>query len=193
MNQLKKTNTLIYAGLFSCIAYILMYISFPIPLMPPFLKVDLSGVISIIATIMLGPINAILITAVKDILQGIFNTTTAGIGELADFLMISSFCIVFYLLYNSKNIKIHKSLQFSISIIIMSVIGVITNKYMILPFYSKVMPIEQIIEMCKAVNPYIGNIDTYLLVGVLPFNIIKGIILSVFSVLLYKRLKSIIK
>jgi len=55
------------------------------------------------------------------------------------------------------------------------------------------MPLEAIFGMCAEINPYISGMGTYLLIGVLPFNIIKGIIITVITMLVYKKLSVFIK
>ena len=64
---------------------------------------------------------------------------------------------------------------------------------MLIPFFSKIMPIEAIFSACAEVNPMIGDINTYIIFGALPFNLIKGVILSGVTWLLYKRLSTFIK
>ena len=75
----------------------------------------------------------------------------------------------------------------------MAIVGCFTNRYMLIPFFAKVMPIEAILSACSAVNPLIGSVDTYIIFGALPFNLIKGFILSVITFLLYKRLSSFVR
>ena len=66
--------------------------------------------------------------------------------------------------------------------------GAITNAYMLIPFYAKVMmPVEAILDMCQKVNPNITSITSYVVWGVVPFNLVKGVILSIITVLLYKK------
>ena len=69
-----------------------------------------------------------------------------------------------------------------------------TNYFLIIPFYSAVgMPIDAILGACAAVNPAINGMGAYLLIGVLPFNLIKGAILTVITMLAYKKLSTFIK
>ena len=62
-----------------------------------------------------------------------------------------------------------------------TVVGSLANKFMLIPFYSKIMPLEAIIDACHAVNPMIDSMDAYVLFGAAPFNLIKGIILSLLN------------
>ncbi len=184
---LTKTKKLTYSAMFAAIATLVMYLDFPLPFMPPFLKLDLSGFISILTAFMFGAVPAILVTLTKDIIHA-FSSTTGGVGELADFLMMSAFSIAVSFSYKRNHTKKGAIIGLSIGTVITVIIGMLTNKYMLIPFFSKVTPIETIIEMCTKVNPSIDSINTYIVFGVLPFNLIKCFILSLITVLVYKRL-----
>lgn len=193
MNQASaSTRKLTYCALFAAIATALMYFEFPIPFMPPFLKVDISGMVSLLAAFMFGWAPAVMITLVKDIIH-MFSSSSGGVGQIADFFMISTFSIVASYFYRKVHTKKGAVIGLALGSAAMTIIGVITNKFMLIPFYSKVMPIEAILKACGAVNPLIGDINTYILFGVVPFNIIKAVLLSVLTLLLYKRLSVLIK
>ncbi len=190
--QLQRTKRITYTALFAAIATVVMYFEFPLPFMPPFLKVDLSGAVTMIAGFMFGPLPAILVTAIKDIIHA-FSTTTGGVGELADFLVTSSFAVTAAVIYRRKHTRRGALIACLSAIAVMTVVGMLANKFLLIPFYSQVMPIDAIVSACAAVNPLIGNIDTYILFGAGPFNLIKGGILSLITFLLYKRLSFFIK
>lgn len=191
-NTITHTKQITWSAMFSAIATLIMFFEFPLPFMPPFLKIDLSGAISILATFLFGSIPAILITGIKDIIHS-FSTTTGGVGELADFLMTSAFCLTASSIYRKIHTKKSISLSLGGGILAMTIVGCLTNKYLLIPFFSHIMPIETIVKTCARINPLIGSINTYILFGVIPFNIAKGIILSILTMILYKHLSSFIK
>ncbi len=191
-SSLTRTKKITYSAMFAAIATIVMFFEFPLPFMPPFLKVDLSGAVSLLAAFMFGPVSAILITLVKDIIHS-FSTTTGYVGEIGDFLMTSAFCVVASLTYRRVHTKKGAVTGMALGTVVMAIVGCFTNKYMLIPFFSQVMPIEDILSACSAINPLIGSVDTYIIFGALPFNLIKGCILSVITLLLYKRLSVFIK
>lgn len=176
-----------YCGLFAAVATALMYLEFPLPFMPPFLKVDLSGAVTLLAAFMFGPIQAVLITAVKDLIH-FFTSTSGGVGQLADFLITSSFAVAASAIYRRFHTRKGAVLACGVATLVMTVVGVLTNKFLLIPAYSLIMPIDAILAACAKVNPLIGDINTYLLFGAAPFNLMKGSILSVVTFLLYKRL-----
>ena len=170
-----------------------MYIEFPLPFMPPFLKVDLSGAVVLIGAFIFGIGPAITMIGIKDLIH-LTQSQTGGSGELADFLMLSTLVIVAVLLYRAH--KSHKMAAVGcvIGSVAMACMGMLTNYFLIIPFYSAVgMPIDAILGACAAVNPAINGMGAYLLIGVLPFNLIKGAILTVITMLAYKKLSTFIK
>lgn len=191
-STISRTKKITYSAMFAAIATVVMYFEFPLPFMPPFLKVDLSGAVSLLAAFMFGPLSAVLITLVKDLIQAL-STSTGGVGELGDFFMTSAFCVVSSLVYRRQHTKKGAVIGMVCGALAMTLVGCFTNRYMLIPFFSKIMPIEAIISACAAVNPLIGSIDGYIIFGVIPFNLMKGAILSIITFLLYKRLSTFIK
>ena len=189
-----KASKITYTAVFAAIATVLMYFEFPIPFMPPFLKVDLSGEVVLIGAFIFGIGPAITMIGIKDLIH-LTQSQTAGSGELADFLMLSTLVIVAVLLY-----RIHKSRKFAVigcavGAVAMACMGMLTNYFLIIPFYVNGMGwnLDAIFQMCAAVNPAIDGMSAYLLFGILPFNLIKGVILTVITMLAYKKLSVFIK
>ncbi len=190
---MSKASKITYTAVFAAIATVLMYIEFPLPFMPPFLKVDLSGAVVLIGAFIFGIGPAITMIGIKDLIH-LTQSQTGGSGELADFLMLSTLVIVAVLLYRAH--KSHKMAAVGcvIGSVAMACMGMLTNYFLIIPFYSAVgMPIDAILGACAAVNPAINGMGAYLLIGVLPFNLIKGAILTVITMLAYKKLSTFIK
>ena len=98
-----KTRVMSITAMFAAIASLLMFFEMPLPFMPPFLKLDISSVPVLILGFMFGPMPAVMAAAVKDIVH-VFSTQTGGVGELADFLITSSFAVTASLVYmKNKN------------------------------------------------------------------------------------------
>ena len=123
----------------------------------------------------------------------LLSSQTGGVGELSDFLIYAAFSLSAGLLY-----RYHKSKKGALAACLtgtaaVTVIGALTNKYLIIPFYSKLMPIDSIVSACNEVNPLIDSIDAYILFGAMPFNLIKGLIISALTFLVYKKLSHLMK
>lgn len=188
-----KTRKITCTAVFAAIATILMYFEFPLPLMPPFLKVDLSGAVVLIGAFIFGIAPAITMIGIKDLIH-LTQTQTGGSGELADFLILSTLVVVAVLVYRTRHTRKSAAVGCLLGSVAMASIGIVTNYFLIIPFYAAVgMPIEAILAACTAVNPSINGMGAYLLIGVLPFNLIKGLILTVVTMLAYKKLSTFIK
>ena len=190
---MSKASKITYTAVFAAIATVLMYIEFPLPFMPPFLKVDLSGAVVLIGAFIFGIGPAITMIGIKDLIH-LTQSQTGGSGELADFLMLSTLVIVAVLLYRTHKSRKMAAVGCVIGSVAMACMGMLTNYFLIIPFYSAVgMPIDAILGACAAVNPAINGMGAYLLIGVLPFNLIKGAILTVITMVAYKKLSTFIK
>lgn len=189
-----KTMKITYTAVFAAIATVLMYFEFPVPFMPPFLKIDLSGAAILIGAFIFGIGPGIAMTLIKDLIH-LTQTQTAGSGELADFLMMSTLIIIAVMIYRKHHSRKGAILGCALGTIAMAFVGVLTNKFLIIPFYvtGMGMPLDAILEMCGKVNPMIGSMNAYLMIGVFPFNLIKGGILTLITVLVYKKLSVFIK
>ena len=188
-----NTRRLTITALFAAIATILMYIEFPLPLMPPFLKVDISGAVILIAVVALGLKEGIFVLAIKDLIH-LMSTKTGGVGELADFIMMTAMAVALYLVmkkYKGTKGVIYGTVAAGAALI---VVGMLTNRFMLIPFYSKtIMPLDAIISLCQNINPKITSINGYIIWGVVPFNLVKGIIVGFMTVLLHKKIGSVIE
>lgn len=189
-----KTMKLTYIAVFSAIATVLMYFEFPVPFMPPFLKIDLSGAVILIGAFIFGIGPAITMAAIKDLIH-VTQTQTAGSGELQDFLLTCTLIIAAVTIYKLHRSKKGALIGCGVGTVLMSIMAMITNKLIILPFYVKGMGmnLEAIFDMCKAANPAVDGMNAYLFLAVFPFTMIKGIILTAITVLVYKRLRSFIE
>lgn len=191
-NRPSRTKMITLIGIFAAISTLLMFIEMPIPFMPPFLKVDISGVPILLMAFLYGPGPAIYVTLVKDLVH-LLSTQTGGVGELADFLILSSFAVVASFVYQKS--KSPKKVLFATGagIVTITIVGCLANRFLLIPFYEKIMPIDAIIGACQAINPLIDGLDAYIIFGAAPFNMIKGVILSLLTYLLYRKMAGFIK
>ncbi|WP_053955809.1 ECF transporter S component [Inediibacterium massiliense] len=184
---------LVKISILSVLAYLIMFIEMPILFFPGFLKMDLSDLPALIGGLALGPAAGIMIELVKNLLHFLTKTTTGGVGEFANFLIGISLIIPASAMYRMKKKKTGAIIGLIIGAICMGIVGGLANYFMLLPFYAKVMPLEQIIAISASANGAIKDIKTLVYYGVIPFNIIKAIIISIFTISLYKKLSPILK
>ncbi len=189
-----STKILVKVGLLSAVAFLLMFVEMPIPgLFPEFLKIDISDMPALIAGLAMGPAAGICVEVVKNFLHAIVATTTGGVGEIANIVVGSAFVVATSVVYRKKrNIKSLIS-GFICGTIAMVVVGSAVNYFFILPFYGQLMGMDAIIALGKAVNPKVHDLLTFVIWFIAPFNLIKGVMISVLSIPLYKKLEKLIK
>lgn len=190
-----STKTLVKISILAVLAYVLMLLELPIPIFPTFLKIDLSDVPALIGGFALGPVAGMLIQLIKVLLHFITDSTTAGVGSFANFVVGSAYVVPASIIYHRKRDKSHALLGVITGTISMCIVGVIANTYILIPFYSNVLliPIEAIVSMGTVVNPRIVDVRTLVLYGITPFNLVKGIMIAVVTMLIYKKVSPIIK
>lgn len=188
------TRALVRIAMLSVIAFVLMLLEIPLPLVPPWLKFDLGDLPALIGSFALGPIAGIVIEFLKVALFFVTRgTTSGGVGELASFILGASLVVPAGLVYMRNRTRKGAALGLLTGIIVFSAMGVIANIYILLPFYQTVMPLEVILGMASKANPSIQSLNDIVLMGVLPFNIIKGVLTSAATLILYKYVSPLLR
>ncbi|AKL93846.1 riboflavin transporter RibU [Clostridium aceticum] len=192
-NKVFATTNLVKMSVLAVIAYILMFVHFPLPIFPGFLKIDLSDVPALIGGFALGPIAGVMITLVKNILHFLTKTSTGGVGELSNFIVGTAYVVPAAMIYHLKKDRTHALIGVLVGTVVMTVAGALSNTYLIIPFYSRIMPIDAIIRMGTVVNSRIVDVPTLVLYGITPFNIFKGLLMAFTTLLIYKKISPILK
>ncbi len=195
-NSRMKVKKIAFIGLMGAVSAVLMLLRFPIPFMPPFLSFDLSGVMEMMGGLMFGPMEALCIIVVKILLQLVMQgSMSLGTGELQNFILSSAYVLPAVLIYHRKKTKKSAIIGMTVSSVIVAVVAVITNLYLIIPFYVKLfgMSMGDIISMCSAVNPAMKDTVSLVIFGLVPFNLIKYGATSVVTFIIYKRLSGVIR
>ena len=196
-NRTNKTRTLVEIGMLGAIATVLMLFEFPIPFIaPPFYEMDLSEVPVLVGAFALGPMAGATIELIKILINLMINgTATAFVGEIGNYIIGCSFIIPAAVIYKKKKSKKNALIAMIVGTLTMAVFGCFLNAYVLLPTYAAAfgMPIDAIIGMGSAINPSITNIMTFVVIAVAPFNIIKGIVVSLITMPIYKHISPILK
>ena len=190
-----NTKTMAKVAILGALAFVLMLIEFPIPIAPSFYKLDVSEVAVLLGGFALGPLAAIAIEALKNILNIIFTgSDTAYVGELANFIVGSAFVVPAAIIY--KNNKTRKSAIIGLiaGIACLVIAGALINAFVLLPMYSTLynMPLDVIIGFGSEIFSGVKDLFTFVLYCVCPFNLIKGIIVSLITLLIYKRVSPLL-
>lgn len=189
----QKLNYLIKTSLLGVIAFLIMFLETPIMFFPEFLKIDLSDIPAIIAGFSLGPIFGVLVELIKNLLH-LLRTSTFGVGELANFLVGIALVVPASIIYHRNKSKKNAIIGLGVGTLVMALMGGIANIYILIPAYSKLMgyPLEAIIAWASQVNSLIVDLNSYILYAIIPFNIIKGIVVSIITLVIYKKISKIL-
>jgi len=183
---------MVKTSVLSVIAFVLMMIEMPVPLFPAFLKLDLSDLPALVGGFAMGPAVGVTIELIKNFLHFITRTSTAGVGELANFIVGAALVFPASYIYKMKKSKTQALKALTVGTVSMAIAGGLANYFILLPFYAKVMPLEVIIEMGKVANAAITDMKTLVLYAIVPFNLIKGAAISIITLLIYKKISVIL-
>ena len=190
------TRNLTVAAMLSAVAFILMFIEFPIPmLIPAFIKMDFSDLPALLGAFALGPVYGVVISFMKNLLHIVIKgTSTAGVGELSNFILGAIFSAVAGYIY-----KHHKSRKTAIigavaGAVAMGVLSVPSNYFVVYPAYVQFyhLPLEAILGMYQAILPSADSLIKCLIIFNLPFTLVKGLLDAVLCMLIYKPLSPIL-
>ena len=190
--SIQNVRMLTMTAVLSAIAFVLAFFEFPVALSPSFARMDLSDLPALIGAFAYGPVSGVLIELVKNALQ-LLTSSTGGIGELANFIMGSSFVVAAGLIYKHHKTKKTAILACLIASVIMGVVATVVNYFILLPVFEAFMPLDQLIASFGEFMPFIKTKLDVVLFNAFPFNLLKGIGISIVTMLLYKRLTPILK
>ena len=190
----KNLNTLVKISFLGAMAFLIMMIKIKLPIFPQFLEIDLSDVPALLGAFALGPIAGVVIELLKNILNGaITGSTTLWVGELANFLVGSALVFTAGFIYKRNKSRKTAIQGIVLGIIAMSLMAALFNNYVLIPFYATLfhMKISDIVAMGTAVSPKITDLKTLIVWSIIPFNLLKGVIVAVVTIPLYKKVSPI--
>ena len=193
--KLSSTKTIAKVGILSAIAYILMFISVPLPMLfPEFLKIDISDLTALLGGISLGPMAGLAIVIIKNFLQGITATTTGGVGEFANIVIGGSYVLIICFFYKKLKNTNGVIIGGLLGIVTMTIMGCIMNYYIMMPLYATVygMPLDAIIQMGTVLNPKVTDLFTFVIWMIAPFNILKALIMTIVTLPLFKKVEKVL-
>ncbi|MBX9972871.1 ECF transporter S component [Cytobacillus firmus] len=182
---MKKLNikTMVAIGMLSSISYVLMLLNFPIPPFPQFLMIDFSDIPALIAALIFGPAAGILVELIKNILDYFMTGSATGVpvGHIANFAAGILFVLPTYYVYSKLKTKKGMTFGLVIGTMVMAVIMSVLNYLVILPAYTFFLnfPAMSAPEM-----------RTMIVTGILPFNMLKGLIISIVFMLIFTRMRT---
>ena len=181
---LLTTATMTRIAILAAAASILFLIEIPVV---AFYKLDLSNIPVLLGAFSMGPVPGLAILAIKSAI-GLLHSSSAGVGELADFVMGAALVLPAALIYHRNKSRKTAVIGMAVGTLCMVVAGALMNKWVMLPFYMGAfhMDMEGIIKAAK-----VAAVDSewkLLLLVTGPFNLLKGVVLSIVTALIYKPL-----
>ena len=192
-NSTSKVRVLTGTAMLGAVAAVLMYLEFPIPIMPAFVKLDVSELPALIASFAYGPVSGILVCLIKNLIK-LPSTSTAAVGELFNFVMGALLVGVAGLIYKRNKTRKGAIVGALLGALVMAVVSVPYNYFIVYPAYVVMyhLPLDAIIGMYQAINPNVNGLLACLLVFNLPFTFVKGALDAVLCFLVYKPLSPIL-
>lgn len=181
-------------AMLSAIAFVLMFLDTAIPLMPSFIKLDLSELPALMASFALGPVWGVVVCLIKNLLH-LTVSQTAGIGELSNFILGASFVLTAGLIYQTRKTKLRAVWGAIVGALVMAIISFPSNLFVVYPFYYNFMPKEAIINAYQVLAPFanLDSIEKCLLMFNVPFTFVKGMISALITIGIYQPLRPLLK
>ena len=193
--RILATRKIAMIGMFSAIAAVLMFFEFPLPFAPSFYEVDLSELPILVGSFAFGPVAGVMMEFVKIVLKLLLKgTSTAFVGDLANFVIGCSFVVPASIVYHTKKTRKMAIAGLVSGTAVMTVFGSMFNAIYLLPAFSKLygLPLDTLVGMGTAVNPAIDSISMLVLLAVAPLNLLKGVLISGLTMVLYKRVSQVL-
>ena len=188
-HRLNAAHTITMIAMLAAISGVLMVIEIPLFFAPSFYKLDFSELPVLICAFYLGPVSGVVCEFLK-VLKG---TSTAFVGDLANFLVGCAFVLPAAIVYQKTLSKKGAVVSLAVGTAVMTVFGSFFNAWFLIPRFAVMygMPLEAIVSMGTQINGAITNLSTLVLFAVVPFNLLKGVLVSLLTFFLYKRVEKL--
>lgn len=191
-------QTIAKVSVLGALACVLMMIQMPLPIAPPFYQLDFSEVVVLIGGFAMGPWAAVGIEGLKIVLNLLLNgTMTMGVGEFANFLIGCALVVPAVLFYQHDKTKKNALIGLIIGTLLMTLVGALVNYFILVPAYayfmSPALTMDMIIGMGNAIYSNIDGLLGLILLCVVPFNIVKGVLVSSIVFISYKKVAPLLK
>ncbi len=192
LQRRSRSRNISYVAMFSALGGVLMLLEIPLFFAPGFYKMDLSELPVLMSAFYLGPVAGVITELLKVLLKLLLKgTSTAFVGDFATFVVGCTFVLPAAVIYHHHKTRRSAIIGMAVGTLCMTVFGSLFNALYLIPKFAELfhLPIDQIVAMGTAVNKGITSVPTLVLFAVVPFNLIKGIVDSALTYLLYKRVE----
>ena len=178
-------------GMLSALSAVLMMLSFSVPFMPSFIKLDFSEMPALIAAFSMGPLSGVTVCLIKNLINVCF-TTTGGVGEFANFLLGCSLVVPAGLIYHYRKNRKMALIGSLIGAFSMAALSLPMNYFVTYPIYGKFLPLQAIVGMYQSIVPGVNGLFWCLLLFNVPFTFLKGGLDATITFLVYKYISPLI-
>ena len=192
MTTVSKTRRLAGTAMLAAVSVVLSFLSFPVPLMPSFIKLDFAELPALIASFAYGPIAGVAVCLVKNLIS-LMKTSSGGIGTLCNFLLGVAFVVPAGIIYLKKRTRGGALIGALVGTLFMALLSLPFNYFIVYPMYTAFMPMEAILGMYQALNPKVQTLWDALLWFNAPFTLVKGLCSVAVAFLIYKPLSPFLK
>lgn len=179
-------------AMLSAIAFVLMFLDFSVPVMPGFIKMDLSELPALIGAFAMGPACGVMVCLIKNLLH-LLMTSTGGVGELSNFVLGVAFVLPAGLIYKAKKSRKNAMIGSLVGAVAMAIVSFPSNLFVVYPIYENFMPRDVIIAAYQAIVPSVKTLWQCLLFFNVPFTFVKALASVLITMLVYKKLSPILK
>ena len=172
-----------------------MLVEFTLPIFPWFYKFDFSTIPVIIGTFAMGPLAGVTIQLIKDIANMLISSDSAGIGQLADFVIGSAYIIPAGIIYKHIHTQKGALIGCTVGTITATIAASLFNYYVLIPVYAIATgyTIADIVSIGTNITRLIKDLKTLILFATVPFNIMKFSVISLITMLTYKKVSPLLK
>ncbi len=192
INNSVSIRNITVTALMSAAATVLMFVSFGLPILPSYLKVDFSELPALLTSFALGPVYGVIVCLVKNLFN-VAATTTGGVGELCNFLLGALFVAPAGIIYRRHRTRSTALIGTLVGVITMTVCSFFVNNFLVYPAYLLIMPEQAIVDMYSALVPWADEIWKGIVVFNMPLTFLKGLADAALTFVLYKHLSPLLK
>lgn len=191
--KVKSLRMITVTAIMSALSAVLMFVEFSIPIMPSFIKLDISDLPALITSYAFGPVCGVAVCLVKNLIH-LLATQTAGVGELSNFIHGAIFVFVAGMFY-----KYHHNRKFAFigamaGDFAMAAMSFFINYFFVYPIYFKLMaPEAAILGAYQEILPSVDSLWKAILFFNVPFTFAKGLISVAITFAIYPKISPILK
>ena len=183
-------------AILAALSAVLMVFSVPLFFAPSFLEMDLAEVPALIGAFSMGPLSGFIIILLKNLINILIDgSKTFFVGELSNIVVNGTFMVVAAWYYKHHRTFKGAIISMVLGVLAMTLMATLSNYFVMFPLYAKMFgqPMQYFVDMASAVNPLVHDYLGMMLFTVVPFNLVKGTIISIVTTLIYPHISPLLK